>query len=333
MTVAENPNPALKTPRITLIDTLRGVALIAMATYHFTWDLEFFGYLDPGTATQGFFRIYARSIASSFLFLAGVSLVLAHVPKIRWHSFWKRFAVVAGAAAAISIATFVAFPNEWIYFGILHNIALSSLIGLAFLRLPAPVTAAAVLLIVAAMVVDYSLMPGILDSAAFNTRFLSWLGFAEAPPRSNDYVPLFPWVAALLAGIAVAKLALAQNWLPRLAAVQAKPNILSKAGRRSLIIYLVHQPVLISLVYLFSLVHPAPPPDPRVGYMLSCEAGCNRQTDDPGLCRRFCGCTADRLIARSLIVPLQNGTLAPQDDRVQAIAEECSIGAQLQDGN
>ncbi|WP_143531804.1 DUF1624 domain-containing protein [Rhizobium oryzae] len=333
VTVAENQNPALRTPRITLIDTLRGVALVAMATYHFTWDLEFFGYLDPGTATQGFFRIYARSIASSFLFLAGVSLVLAHVPHIRWHSFWKRFAIVAGAAAAISIATFIGFRNEWIYFGILHNIAVSSLVGLAFLRLPAFVTGAVVLLIAAAMVLDYVLMPGALDSAVFNTRWMSWLGFAEIPPRSNDYVPLFPWIAALLAGIAVARLAIARNWLPQLAAVQTKPNLLSRAGRHSLIVYLVHQPVLIALVYLFSLVYPAPPPDPRVSYTLSCEAGCNGQTNDPGLCRRFCGCTADRLIAQSLIVPLQTGTIAPQDDRVQAIAEECSIGAQLSDGN
>jgi len=331
VTVAESQNPALKMPRITLIDTLRGLALIAMATYHFTWDLEFFGYLDPGTATQGFFRVYARSIASSFLFLAGVSLVLAHFPTIRWYSFWKRFAIVAGAAIAISIATLIAFPNEWIYFGILHNIALSSLIGLAFLRLPALVTGAAVVLIAAAMTVDYSLSPGLLDSTAFNTRFLSWLGFAEIPPRSNDYVPLFPWVAALLAGVAVARLAISMNWLPRLAAVQTKPNLLSKAGRHSLIIYLLHQPVLIALVYLASLVHPAPPPDPRQSYMLSCEAGCNRQTNDRALCERFCGCTADRLMAQSLIIPLQTGTIAPQDDRVQAIAEECSIGLQLSD--
>ncbi|WP_117191092.1 DUF1624 domain-containing protein [Rhizobium terrae] len=316
-------------PRITLIDTLRGVALVAMATYHFTWDLEFFGYLDPGTATQGFFRIYARSIASSFLFLAGVSLVLAHVPAVRWRSFWKRFAMVAGAAAAISIATRVAFPNEWIYFGILHNIALSSLIGLAFLRLPPPVTGALVLAVIALMVADYGLSPGLLDSALFDTRWLAWLGFSEYPPRSNDYVPLFPWIAALLAGVAIARLAMFRGWLPRLAGIQTSPNLLSKAGRHSLAIYLIHQPVLIALVYLFSLISPAPAPDPRVSYVRSCEAGCLQQGNDKGLCQRFCGCTADRLIAQSLLTPLQTAALAPQDERVQAIAEECSIGAQF----
>ncbi len=58
-------------PRLPALDALRGLALIAMASYHFSWDLEFFGYLEPGTSTQGFLRIYARGIASTFLFLAG----------------------------------------------------------------------------------------------------------------------------------------------------------------------------------------------------------------------------------------------------------------------
>jgi uncharacterized membrane protein len=328
VTLADNSHPAPKIPRIALIDTLRGVALIAMATYHFTWDLEFFGYVDPGTATHGFFRIYARSIASTFLFLAGVGLVLAHTPQIRWQSFWKRFAMVAGAALAISIATFVAFPTEWIYFGILHNIAVSSLVGLAFLRLPIAVTALAALAVVAAMVADSSLAPGSLEWPLFDTRLLSWIGFADTPPRSNDYVPLFPWLAALLAGIVFARVAMRRGWLEKLAALQTRPNLLSKAGRHSLAVYLLHQPILIGLVYLFSLVHPAPPPDPRIGYVGSCQMSCENTGGEEAICQRFCGCTADRLIAGQLMTPLQTGAIQPQDDRIQAIADECSMGAQ-----
>ncbi|TGU11280.1 DUF1624 domain-containing protein, partial [bacterium M00.F.Ca.ET.156.01.1.1] len=64
--------------RIGGLDTLRGQALIAMASYHFTWNLEYFGYLEPGTATTGLWKLYARGIATSFLFLAGFSLFLAH---------------------------------------------------------------------------------------------------------------------------------------------------------------------------------------------------------------------------------------------------------------
>ena len=129
MTVADASHTSTKFPRIPLIDTLRGVALVAMATYHFTWDLEFFGYLEPGTATQGFFRIYARCIASSFLFLAGVSLVLAHYPVIRWSSFWKRFAVVAGAAAFISTSSLIVVAQVWIYFCTPHQISPSRAVG------------------------------------------------------------------------------------------------------------------------------------------------------------------------------------------------------------
>lgn len=322
-------NPPQRIPRIALIDTLRGIALIAMASYHFTWDLEFFGYVDPGTATHGFFRLYARSIASTFLFLAGVSLVLAHTPAIRWSSFWKRLGIVAGAAVAVSVATLFLFDDEWIYFGVLHNIALASLIGLAFLRAPLIVPGLAALVIIGALVTDIAWMPGVLDTHVFDTRFLSWIGFAAAPARSNDYVPLFPWLAAFLTGIFVARLALKLGWLHRLATVQIRQNILSLAGRHSLAFYLIHQPVLIGLVYLASIVYPAPPPDLRPGYIASCQSSCSATSGgNERLCESFCSCTADAMISQNLMLSLQRGTITPQDARVQKLAQECSISAE-----
>ena len=324
MTLADNSRP--HTPRITLIDTLRGIALLAMASYHFTWDLEFFGYIEPGTATTGWWRIYARAIASSFLFLAGVSLVLAHYPTIRWRSFWKRFAMVAGAAAAISIATLFAIPQEWIFFGILHSIAAASLLGLAFLRLPPLATGSAAALLVLAMIVDSYLAPGALRSHLFDPKVLSWIGFAATAPRSNDFVPLFPWLAALLAGVAVARLAVDRAWLLSLSRVQTRPNLLSRAGRHSLAIYLVHQPVLIALVYVLSQVSPPPQPDLRQSELNSCQADCTFQGNEVGFCTRFCICTVDELAAQSLLEPLRAGAIDVQtDNRVRIVAEECSI--------
>ena len=328
MAIAEPSTHAQKKPRILLIDTLRGLALLAMASYHFTWDLGFFGYIAPETATQGAWKFYARCIASSFLFLAGFSLVLAHLPHIRWQSFGKRFGMVAGAAFIISVGTLFALPDEWIHFGILHNIALSGLIGLAFLRLPPLVTALIAVGIVAAGYVNGYVYPGIFSSTFFDPRYLNWTGFAETPPRSNDFVPLFPWLAAPLMGIAAAKLALSRGWLTRLAAMQTKPNILGRAGQHSLAFYLIHQPVLIGLVYLFSLAYPAPAPDPMEGYMRSCESGCVGAGEDAGMCQRFCSCTGERLAQQSLLVPMNQGQINPQtDERVQSLAQECSLNA------
>lgn len=325
MSSPDTSSGLLRTPRIPLIDTLRGVALVAMASYHFTWDLEFFGYLEPGTATQGGFRLYARLIASSFLFLVGISLVLAHRPSIRFEAFARRLGMVAAAAAVISIGTYVPLPQEWIFFGILHAIAASSLIALAFLPLPPLVTGLAALGIGVAFVIDGWVMPGVLRSALFDSRLFAWTGFADTPPRSNDFVPLFPWLGAVLAGVAVAGLLRRYGGFARLQSWQHTPNILTRAGQHSLVFYLVHQPVLIGIVYLATLVAPPPAPDPIAGYNRSCQASCTAGGNEAGLCERFCACTGERLVAQSLFQPMQKGEIDPSmDQRVLDIAGQCT---------
>ena len=205
----------------------RGGALLAMAIYHFTWDLEFFGYVDPGLTAGGGWKLFARCIASTFLFLVGVSLYLAHGEGIRWRGFWKRFAMVAGSALLITAATWFLFPDGFIFFGILHEIALASVLGLAFLRLPALLTLAVAAAIVAA--------PTFLRSEFYDHPVLWWVGLSSANPRSNDYVPLFPWFGAVLAGIAVARIAKRSGLLTLLARIDlgriARPFVL--AGRHS----------------------------------------------------------------------------------------------------
>lgn len=313
--------------RIDLLDVARGVALVAMAVYHFTWDLEFFGYAEPGLTAQGGWKLFARCIASSFLILVGVSLVLAHRAGLRWRPFLIRLAMVAGAAAAISAVTYFAFPDGFIFFGILHQIALASVLGLLFLRVPVVVTAAVAVAVVA--------LPFYVRLPIFDHPALWWVGLSTFSPRSNDYVPLFPWFGAVLAGVVLARLAISQGAADRLAGVSAGRWAipLRIAGRHSLLFYLVHQPVLIAAVWVASQVIAPPPQAPGAAFRKSCERTC-QQTRDAAFCTRYCQCVFDELEARGGAAKLAGG---PQDDTTRAKVGEvvslCSVAAETSESN
>lgn len=312
-----------KPPRIGLVDTARGAALLAMASYHFSWDLEFMGYLPPGTAETGWLKIYARAIATTFLFIVGVSLVLTSRPEIRWPSFWKRFGMIAAAAAVISAATLYLVPGGWIYFGILHSIAVLSLIGVVFLRLPLPVTLLVTLALFVAWITDTFVMPGVLGSHLFDPKYLAWLGFAATPDRSNDYVPLFPWATPLFLGMSLARLAFRANLPQRLAALGTGGTWLARLGRHSLAFYLIHQPVLIAIAYALTFIVAPPKPDPVATYLRQCNTSCTVEQGE-ALCRSFCQCTLDQLQAQQLFTPFQAGEVKADDERIMALASQCS---------
>jgi uncharacterized membrane protein len=310
--------PKTKIGRIAALDVARGAALLAMAIYHFAWDMEFFGYSDPGTTAAGGWKLFARCIATSFLFLVGVSLLLAHGNGIRWKAFWRRFTMVAGAALAISIVTRLAVPGGFIFFGILHQIALASLLGLLFLRLPAALTLGIATLVIAA--------PHFLRNAFFDHPAWWWVGLSSSNPRSNDYVPLFPWFAAVLAGIALAKLASFAGLAARLAEVKfggwSRPLIF--AGRHSLAVYLIHQPVLIASVWLASQVFPADVPTLEVRFRNSCEATCE-QSRDTEFCTRYCVCMLEELEKDAGLDKLFKGDETPElRARIETSAGLCT---------
>lgn len=232
--------------RIAGLDIARTVALVAMAVYHFTYDLEMFGYLPEGTAVSGGFAVFARTVAASFLFLVGVSLYLAHAAGIRWRPYLRRLLVIALAAGLITAATAYALPDSYIFFGILHSIAVASVLGLAFLRLPAWLVLLAAALVVAAR-------PG-LQTGLFDAPWLAWLGLTTWHVRSIDFVPVFPWFGATLAGIGAAGLLDRMGIWDRLrqprGAEGGVRRLLAWPGRHSLGVYLIHQPVLIGTLWL-----------------------------------------------------------------------------------
>ena len=307
---------AVSRNRIETIDLARGIALVAMAIYHFTWDLEFFGYAEPGLTAAGGWKYFARSIAASFLVLVGISLYLAHRNEIRWASFGKRLAMVAGAALAISIVTYVAVPDGFIFFGILHQIAFASVAGLAFLRLPWWSILIAAVAVVAA--------PYLLRSAVFDPPWLWWVGLSSSDPRSNDYVPVFPWFGATLAGIAAAKLMHSAGTFDRLADLRygrwSQP--LKFAGRHSLAFYLIHQPVLIAAIWVFAQIFPAPAMAPEAGFLSACELQCS-ETRAEDFCMRYCDCVLDTLEADDRLGDVLAG--APSEENSAYLREIAGV--------
>lgn len=230
--------------RLVLVDIARSLALAGMVVFHFRLDLVILGLADPQIATTTFFYWHARIVAGSFMVLAGLSLWLAHGSGLEWRAFRRRELRLVVAAALVSAATFFALPSAWIFFGILHSIALGSLLALPFLRLPAPLTLAAGALVVGAAQV----LPGLLQ---WNHPALRWLGLQSVGTNSVDLEPLFPWFGLILIGLGLGRL-LSPLW-PRLARADSPALVLlAWPGRHSLVIYLLHQPVLLAAIRAWS---------------------------------------------------------------------------------
>lgn len=297
--------------RIAWIDIARGIALIAMAIYHFAWDLEFFGYAPAGMTAFGGWKYFARGIASTFLFLVGVSLFLAHRKGVRWPPFWRRFAMVALAALAITAVTWFATPQSFIFFGILHQIAFASVVGLLFLRLPPIIN---VLAGIAVIAIAFAVATPLLDGP-----LAWWIGLSEQRPRSNDFVPVFPWFGAVLLGIGAAGLAKRKGLFVRLAMLApgkwSRPLVF--IGRHSLAFYLIHQPVLISLIWLFSQIAPPSVETRQSNFIASCRTACTIERSER-FCAEYCGC-----VQRGLFSGQHAGSTPSQgEDFQQRLSEQ-----------
>lgn len=229
--------------RLAWIDLARTLALVCMAVFHFTLDLEMFGYVARGTTTSGGWSVFAKGIAGTFIALAGYSLVLAQGRKLRWGSFLRRLGMIVAAAAAVSLATYVVFPASYIYFGILHSIAACSLLGLIFLRAHWAVPAVGAIAVL--------LMAELYGRAFLGPPWMAFTGLTANIPPTMDYEPLIPWLAPFLAGMALAKAIPPATFEPAWGGSRLAQR-LGWPGRHSLAVYLVHQPVLFSSVWVYT---------------------------------------------------------------------------------
>jgi uncharacterized membrane protein len=286
--------------RITLLDYSRGIAVIAMIIYHFTWDLSFFGLIETDINASLFWRELAKTIAESFLFLSGISLYLAHGNGVRWPAFLRRLAILAGAATLVTLVTWYQFPTSYIFFGILHCLALSSIIGLAFMRMRWEIT-------LIAAVIAFAL-PYLISNIFFDTPILAFLGLRTLPIRTNDFVPLLPWISPLLVGITVAQIS--QNLSLKTVFIAPKLFItpLQFLGRHSLIIYLLHQPILFQATGFISSFKTKKVDEVTSSFVSSCEQSCTAQGRDKQTCIETCFCTVDGLKATGVWAKISTST-------------------------
>ena len=221
--------------------------------YHLSWDLRSFQFvLWPMDTDLGWIAAQ-KALVSAFVGLSGLSLWLAHGDGIRWRPFWRRWAFLFGAAMLVTIATLLSYPDAFVYFGVLHALALFALLGLVFLRVPA--------LLLTVLGAGMIALGAFVTHPAFDEKILSWLGFWVVPPYTNDLVPVFPWFGVFLIGMAMGKALASPVTHPLLAGpapLGQAGGVFRFMGRHSLILYLVHQPILLGLlVPLDSVLQPA----------------------------------------------------------------------------
>jgi uncharacterized membrane protein len=234
-------------PRIWEIDFLRGLSIILMVIYHLLYDLS---------AMAGYKRFLGIGIdlfdapwlAAQFFF-AGLFVVLSGVSSTLTRSNRRRGLMLLGVALLITAVTYVYDPAAPVHFGILHCLAVSILLygGLIESAKPRTLAAAAVAVIAASVLRSRLLPPGTVD---FN--WLLPLGVTNGTYASVDYFPLLPWLGIFLAGTALGKTVYAR----RLSLIRARMPVtfVNWAGRRSLLIYIVHQPVLLGALYLLGII-------------------------------------------------------------------------------
>jgi uncharacterized membrane protein len=176
--------------------------------------------------------------------VCGVGIGLGDAAGRSGERFWRRWRQVAAAAALVSIATSWLFGPRLIWFGILHFVAVALLIAR-----PLPALGPLNLLIGVAL-----LAAGLgVHDARFDPPWASWIGLVAHKPATEDYVPLLPWFGVIAIGIGLAWL-----WRQRDFAVPASWQRLDSAtarglrwlGQWPLTIYLMHQPVMMGVLFL-----------------------------------------------------------------------------------
>src|SRR6202023_555198 len=222
--------------RIRAIDALRGTAICMMIVYHAAFDLNWFHVISADFNHDRFWLSFRDLIVSSFLLLVGVSLVLASRAGISPKRFWRRIALVGACALLVTVGSYVTFPKTFISFGILHCIVVSSILAWPLVRFPRAALIVGIAVILIGVAIGLPL---------FDLPWLNWVGLMTHKPATEDYVPLLPWFGVVLVGVSIGRWLLERHMHDLRQISRASPKWLTLLGRHSLLVYMIHQPILV----------------------------------------------------------------------------------------
>ena len=228
------------------IDLVRGIAVVTMIIFHSAFDLSFLGVL-PLNVSSGFLRMLAYLTASTFIFIVGVSFTISYAqaaPQLTRRDlalkYIRRGLKIFSLGLVITVITRVLVPSVYIVFGILHFIGISILLAPLFVRFGARNLILGIACIIA----------GYITNAVPGPWLLLWLGVHPASFASLDYVPLLPWFGLVLIGMTCGFFFYpdGQRRFSIRAAEPVYARPFSILGRHSLLIYFLHQPLLILVI-------------------------------------------------------------------------------------
>jgi uncharacterized membrane protein len=238
-----------KVIRLKRLDILRGVAIILMISFHLNYSLVHIFDSEILNFSESFWYITGKIAALSFIGIAWFSYFLAekkYREKVKYK--YLRYALILGLLAGIiTLTTYLLFPEQFIAFGILHFFALS------FLLLPYMRRFGFWVFFIAGSIILY----GTFFIPLVQNPFLFPLGFRTAKFVSADYYPLFPYFGVLLLWYGSALL-LEKHALLHI--LHISRNIypweifLIYLGKKSLLLYLIHQPIIIMILYILKVL-------------------------------------------------------------------------------
>lgn len=246
----------MSTQRSIGIDLARTAAIIGMVVYHTAYDLHIFYGWQINVFTGGW-KLFQLSIASLFLVVVGVSAAIADTRiATPWLRAWKRFARIGSAAFLVSVATYLVDSQTYVRFGILHLIAISSLLVPAMTAWRYGRSQHMSLPMTISMIVMGILLIGMRPF--IHTSFLneSWriigipLGIRPEHFITVDYFPLIPWFGVIVIGYVLGDFLQRKRKVFHDFSHNAQLSTLAGIGRYSLLLYLIHQPIILCVLWV-----------------------------------------------------------------------------------